>query len=263
MTTTSNPRSRSPSTPGLSSSSSMARRRQARFGPATRTTPAARRDAPATAAPTPPTPDAPATTQSATSSDRMLRVGRHLAEFALLTVIALGLSTVILGRILPATGHPVLIVAGPSMEPALPLGSAIVLERVGPTALAVGDIVSLRTGPAQAVFTHRITRIVEREGIPWIETRGDANAEVDPSLTSSDAVMGRVAVSLPLAGYLLTLVSSPIGVVFALSLGGLLLVAGWLLDDVAAARARRRREAGTPVIRGRRRMGTPPAVGAR
>jgi signal peptidase len=211
-----------------------------------------------------PTAQAPATARSSASQHRLLRATRRAVDLALLVVIALGLSTVILGRILPATGHPVLIVAGPSMEPALALGSAIVLERVDKSELAVGDVVSLRTGPSQAVFTHRITRIAEREGVPWIETRGDANAQVDPSLTSSEAVMGRVAVGLPLAGYLLTLVTSPIGVIFALSLGGSLLVIGWLLDDVAAARARRRRAATAPVIRGRRRMGiTPPTVGAR
>jgi signal peptidase I len=258
MTTTSTPRRRS--TP---SSASMARRRQVRTGSVTPTpTPAAPQDASSMA--TASTTDAATESRAALRADRLLRAARRLTELALVVVIALGLSTVVLGRILPATGHPVLIVAGPSMEPALPLGSAIVLERVDPTLLVVGDIVTLRTGPSQAVFTHRITRVVERDGIPWIETRGDANAEVDPSLTSSASVMGRVAVSLPVAGYLLTLASSPIGVVFALSLGGMLLVAGWLLDDVAAARARRRRTAAAPAIRGRRRMGiTPPTVDAR
>jgi signal peptidase I len=256
MTTTSTPRRRS--TPSAASS---ARRRQARTGPAT-PAPAVPPDASSTAPA--PAADGMTTRRATTSGDRPLRAARRLVDLALLVVIALGLSTVILGRILPAAGHPVLIVAGPSMEPALALGSAIVLERVDPTALAVGDIVSLRTGPSQAIFTHRITRIVERDGSPWIETRGDANAEVDPSLTSGEAVMGRVAVGLPMAGYLLTLLASPIGVVFALSLGGLLLVAGWLLDDLMWARARRRRAASTPAIRGRRRMSiSPPPIGAR
>jgi hypothetical protein len=137
-------------------------------------------------------------------------------------------------------------------------------RRSTPSAASSARRRQARTGPSQAVFTHRITRIVERDGIPWIETRGDANAEVDPSLTSSEAVMGRVAVGLPMAGYLLTLLASPIGVVFALSLGGLLLVAGWLLDDLVSARARRRRAATTAAIRGGRRMSiSPPPIGAR
>lgn len=202
-------------------------------------------------------------TAAATAADRLLRLARRVADLALLVLIALGLATVILGRVLPAVGHPVLIVAGPSMEPAIPLGSAVVLADVAPNELRVDDVVSLRTGPSQAIFTHRITRVVERDGAPWIETRGDANAAVDPSLTSADAVIGRIAVSLPVAGYLLTLLSSPIGVVFALSLGGLLLVAGWLLDDLADARRRRRIAPVAPSLPGRRRLATRPPVAAR
>ena len=44
-----------------------------------------------------------------------------------------------------------------------------------------------RRQPAQrtgaAIFTHRIVRIAERAGAIWIETKGDANATADPSLT--------------------------------------------------------------------------------
>lgn len=204
-----------------------------------------------------------AATTSATATERLLCLVRHVTDLVLLVVIAVGLATVILGRLIPAIGHPVLIVAGPSMEPAISLGAAVILADVTPEAVRVGDVVSLRSGPSQAIFTHRITRVVERDGAPWIETRGDANAAADPSLTPASAVLGRVAVTLPVAGYLLTLLSSPIGIVFALSLGGLLLVAGWLLDDVIDARRRRRVAVAAPVIRGRRRMATRPPVVAR
>jgi signal peptidase len=204
-----------------------------------------------------------AATTSATATERLLRLVRHVTDLVLLAVIAVGLATVILGRLIPAIGHPVLIVAGPSMEPAIPLGAAVILADVAPEALRVGDVVSLRSGPSQAIFTHRITRVVERDGSPWIETRGDANAAADASLTPASAILGRVAVTLPVAGYLLTLLSSPIGIVFALSLGGVLLVAGWLLDDLIDARRRRRVAVATPVIRGRRRMAARPPVVAR
>lgn len=192
-------------------------------------------------------------TTTSTTIDRLLGISRRLADVALVTVISLGLGAVVLGRGLPALGHPVFIVAGPSMEPAIPIGSAIVLSAVEPDQMVVGDVVSLRSGQSQAVFTHRITRIVERDGAAWIETKGDANESPDPSLTPAEAIIGRVAVSLPMLGYLLTIVSSPIGVVFALSLGGALLVLGWLLDDVVATRRRRREAVAEPSVRGRQR----------
>lgn len=194
-------------------------------------------------------------------TDRLLLMVRRVVDGALVVLVALGLATVVLGRLLPLAGHPVLIVAGPSMEPTLPLGSAVVLRRVAPGELRVGDVASVRTGPRQAIFTHRITRVVERDGAPWIETRGDANATVDPSLTPASAVVGRVDLWLPAAGYLLTLVSSPVGVCFALSLGGMLLVAGWLLDDLLAAR-RRRGRAADPVRLERPSLAARPMAGA-
>jgi signal peptidase len=152
------------------------------------------------------------------------------------------LTGVVLGRLLPAAEHPVYIVAGPSMGEALPVGSAVVLDQVAPDDLVPGDIVTLQSGPQRAVFTHRIVRIVERDGATWIETRGDANPTADPSITPASAVVGRVAVAIPEAGYVLMLLSTIQGVVLILAVGGLLLALGWwlgsLADEWAAAAAR-------------------------
>ncbi len=165
-----------------------------------------------------------------------LRGLRLLIDLAVLAVVVVGLGGVALGRGLPLIGHPVFVVAGPSMEPAIDVGAAVVLETVAPDALRVGDVVSLRSGPARAVFTHRIVRIAERDGTVWLETRGDANAKPDPSLTPAADVIGRVVVALPIAGYALTVLTAPSGVVFVLSTGILLLLAGWLLESIARDR---------------------------
>ena len=86
------------------------------------------------------------------------------------------------------------------MEPAIHLGSAIVVEPVDPRSLAVGDVVSLRSGPNRAIFSHRIIRVVVRDGAVWIETKGDANAAADPSLTPASQVIGRASATIPMAG---------------------------------------------------------------
>lgn len=161
---------------------------------------------------------------------------RLCIDLAVLTVVVVGLGGVVLGRGLPLTGHPVFVVAGPSMVPAIDVGAAVVLETVSPEALRVGDVVSLRSGPARAVFTHRIVRIAERDGTLWLETKGDANAQSDPSITPASDVIGRVVVALPLAGYALTVLTAPSGVVFILSTGTLLLLAGWWLESIARDR---------------------------
>ncbi len=169
-----------------------------------------------------------------------LSVGRRVADILLVAVIVVGLFGILLGRLLPALGHPVFVVAGPSMEPAIGVGSAIVLERVRPGQLAVGDVVSLRSGSDRAVFTHRVIRIAVQGGEVWVETKGDANAGPDPSITAASAIAGRVAIVVPGAGYLLTLLSSPAGVALVLSAGATLIVLGWLLETIESDRRRGR-----------------------
>lgn len=167
-----------------------------------------------------------------------LRVVRLVLEVTLLVVIGLGMSGVILGRVLPALGHPVFVVAGPSMAPAIGVGSAVILDPVSASDLRTGDVVSLRSGPQQAVFTHRIVRILDHQGAPWIETKGDANPAADPSITPVADVIGRVSIVLPVAGYALALLSSPIGVILILSVGATLMVATWLLQSMEDDRRR-------------------------
>jgi signal peptidase len=167
---------------------------------------------------------------------------RRLLDGLLLALVAVSLGVLLLGRVLPLTGHPTLVVAGPSMGDAVPMGAAVILDRVAPSDLAVGDVVTLQSGPTRAIFTHRIIRIAELDGSLVLDTQGDANVTADPSLTSVDAVMGRVGLSIPFAGYLLTLYSAPSGIIFVVSLGMVLLLLGISLEPQAV----RRRDAVTP-----------------
>src|SRR5438876_292132 len=93
---------------------------------------------------------------------------RRITDGLLVVVIVVVLFGVILGRVVPMTGRLTLIIAGGSMQPALPIGAAVVVDPVPSTALAVGDVISLRTGTElKSVFTHRITRIVPRADGLW------------------------------------------------------------------------------------------------
>src|SRR6187399_3123354 len=89
---------------------------------------------------------------------------RRLLDGLLLALVAVSLGVLLLGRVLPLTGHPTLVVAGPSMGEAVPMGAAVILDRVAPSDLAVGDVVTLQSGPTRAIFTHRIIRIAELDG---------------------------------------------------------------------------------------------------
>jgi signal peptidase len=165
-------------------------------------------------------------------SARRLATLRRVCDSLLIALILVVLFGVILGRLVPLTGRTTLIIGGGSMEPAIPLGAAVVVDPVEPSDIHVGDVVSLRTGATfQNMFTHRVTRIVERDGIPWVETKGDANATIDPSITSTAQVIGRVSATIPLAGFLLALLSIPSGVLLVIFLAAVLLVLTWLLES--------------------------------
>jgi len=157
---------------------------------------------------------------------------RRVTDGLLIVVILVVLFGVVLGRLVPMTGRQTLIIAGGSMEPALPIGAAVVVEPVPAAALAVGDIVSLRTGTElKSIFTHRITRVVAHADGLWVETKGDANPTVDPSLTPVGQVIGRVSRSIPYAGFLLALLSVPSGVLLVIFVAAFLLAISWLLES--------------------------------
>jgi len=163
-------------------------------------------------------------------------LARRAIDIAFIGLIGLALLIVLVGRIVPMTGHPTLVVAGGSMGASFGVGSAIILDRVDPATLVAGDVVSLRSGPAQAVYTHRIVRTVERDGQPWLETKGDANPAADPSITPASAVIGRVALVLPLVGFLIAFLSAPTGILAVMAMGGALLLARSMVGPTPVVR---------------------------
>jgi len=157
---------------------------------------------------------------------------RRIVDLALIGIIVVVLFGLMLGKIVPLTGHQTIIIGGGSMQPAIGLGSAIVIGQIRPDDLVVGDVVSLQIGADRATFTHRITTIVQRSDGIWVRTKGDANADPDPTLVPATAILGRVEWAIPYAGYLMALLSAPVGVIFVLGLAAALLAIAWLLESV-------------------------------
>jgi signal peptidase I len=167
---------------------------------------------------------------------RLIAIGRRVIDAAIVALVVLVLIGLFLGRVVPLTGRDTLIIGGGSMQPAIPMGAAIVVEPVPASELSVGDVVTLRVGTKPSIFTHRIVRLLTLDGQPYIETKGDANAAPDGATIPVTAVVGRVAWSIPLAGYLLALLSIPAGVAFVIGLGITLVLVAILLDDLEQRR---------------------------
>ena len=161
------------------------------------------------------------------------RAARKTLDILLLLLIVGVLGIVVLARILPTvTGGTTFVVGGPSMNPTIPLGSAVHAVPVSPDQLQAGDIVSLQAGLKHAVFTHRITRVVQLPDGLYIETKGDANDAPDPSLVPVKDVIGKVTVAVPFAGFGIALLSSYQGVMFLIAFGMVLLASAWLLETL-------------------------------
>jgi signal peptidase I len=128
----------------------------------------------------------------------------------IVTISVLGwVIAVVLVAVLPVfAGRSSYIVLGSSMEPAVHVGSVVVVERVSAEALRADDVITY-IDRANEMVTHRVVEVVEDKAGPGLRTRGDANASDDPELVRPVNVQGRVVYSVPLAGYLLNLTNQP------------------------------------------------------
>ena len=150
----------------------------------------------------------------------------------LIIVVALALSAFL---VIPAVaGVNMFCIATQSMEPEIPVGSLVCVERVDPQDLVAGDVITyVDAQDSNVPVTHRV---VENDLAEWeLVTKGDANEQSDPITVSYGQVVGKVIFSIPLLGYLAVAVSTPIGKISI----ALLIVVGLLLC-IAADRIRRR-----------------------
>jgi len=143
------------------------------------------------------------------------------------TVGILGL--VVLPAVMSLLGHQMFVVRGASMEPAIPIGSVVVVHAVDPTKIRVGDVVTYRL-PQGTVVTHRVTGIVSQDGGRAFQTKGDASESPDPMPVPETALVGGVEYALPGIGYLLYVLGSTAGALLALGILAALIMVAWSVD---------------------------------
>jgi signal peptidase len=158
------------------------------------------------------------------------RFVRRLLDVALIGLVVFVLGLVLAINLGPVTGHQLVVIRGGSMEPAVHLGSVVEVSNVKPADLRPGDIVTLKEAN-DVVVTHRITRVVNLPDGLYLETKGDANSTVDPVLVPAASVAGRVGATVPGLGYVIYLMTLPIGLLAVLCLALSLLFAVWLLEE--------------------------------
>ena len=181
----------------------------------------------------------------------MRRALRATVDVALVALVVAALAAGIGSRLIVASGQVPVVVAGRSMEPTIPLGSLAIAGPVPAAALRAGDVTLVQLGPGRSPITHRVTRVIDRDGEPWLELKGDANATPDQALVPATAVVGRVTIVVPMAGRLVAALSGTGGLLALAGLAGLLYALALALEPASGVAARdRSRVATSPPVHG-------------
>ena len=133
-------------------------------------------------------------------------------------------------------GYQIYNVLTQSMEPAIPVGSAIYVKRCDPQALEQGDIITFRLSEATGlVETHRV---VENDTqARQLITKGDANALPDVNPVSYERVVGKVVICIPVLGTVSEMLHSGPGVTACVAIFALAIIL-WTLADKTKKRER-------------------------
>lgn len=172
------------------------------------------------------------------------RIMGWAAGTALVVVVGLALAVAIVPAIGGAT--PLTVLSG-SMEPALPVGSTVVVRPTPAAEIAVGDVITFTDRTTESDETRVVThRVIGIEPGPAFVTMGDANNAPDPGLVQAADVLGVQWYAVPYVGLLRERLLTPPGGYFAAAVL-LLAAAAYLLvphrvTPKPAARRRRRRQ---------------------
>lgn len=95
-----------------------------------------------------------------------------------------------------------------SMEPALPVGSIVYVQK--PKFYKIGDVISFSNKAGQTI-THRISDIINKKNVLYYQTKGDANRAIDNELITQNSIIGKRIASVPFVGKLIATIRTPLG----------------------------------------------------
>lgn len=174
--------------------------------------------------------------------------------------LMLGVAALFLLPLLPIEHNlEMRIVESGSMEPSIMTGSLVVI--VPASSYGLGDVVTFRSSSAEIPTTHRIIDTYEAEGRSWFITKGDANEEADTEAVAPSDVMGKIAVSIPYAGFILDFARQPIGFALLVVLPAIMIILGEI--EKIWLEVRRRRYTEPEVVAEEDEVFGPPSVGVR
>lgn len=149
----------------------------------------------------------------------LLTIGYYLLAFCALTI---GLFLVLLHfNLLP--GYEIRIVQSGSMEPAVPVGSLVLIKPVD--RYQVDEIITFGDDSSNSLpTTHRIIGDSIIAGELVYTTKGDANEQADIEPVSEADIRGKVVLTIPYIGFILDFARQPLGFILLIGIPAFLIV---------------------------------------
>jgi signal peptidase len=105
------------------------------------------------------------------------------------------------------------VILSGSMEPEMSPGDAVIVDDRGAGSISEDDVITFSREGSETVVTHRVVDVREENGQRVFETKGDANDQPDRQPVPADAVVGEVVLTIPVIGYVVHFVNTPLGFV--------------------------------------------------
>lgn len=133
-------------------------------------------------------------------------------------------------------GHKIYIVMSGSMEPAIETGSLVAVRLLPAEEIQPGDVITYHSDHSANLTTHRVHHLELDDGLLFY-TKGDANNALDPLPVEGRQVVGKVALTVPKAGYLFAYTRTRRGQMIIFSLAALTVAVELVRSRRAAAAA--------------------------
>ena len=155
----------------------------------------------------------------------------------------------------PRLGWQIDKVMSGSMEPAIKVGGAVVSQKVDPSTVEEGDIITYYSPEHGTLTTHRVREVRQGNSLSF-QTKGDANEDPDTYTVSADRVMVKVRLHVPYIGYPSQFAKSPLGFLTMIAIPGLIIILLELRDvwtELSEDEKKKKAKAAVPVeVRGER-----------
>ena len=128
-------------------------------------------------------------------------------------------------------GSNLLVVQSQSMEPAVPMGAVAVTRMVPASNVVQGDVITFRANAGFGngdLITHRVIGVDDRGGEVLFETKGDASEQPDIDLVPGSDLLGKVWFAMPLVGFALAFIRTPLGFAIIVGIPAAFIIAGEL-----------------------------------